>query len=58
MNKYNYTIKREEPSDIEAIDQITKAAFASAQYNSGTESFIIKALRANGQLTVSLVTEE
>jgi predicted N-acetyltransferase YhbS len=58
MYKYNYTIRREEPSDIGAIDQVTKAAFASAAYSSGTESFIIKALRANGQLTVSLVAEE
>lgn len=58
MRKYNYTIRREEPSDIVAIDQVTKAAFAVAAYSSGTESFIIKALRANGQLTVSLVAEE
>ena len=58
MNKNNYTIRREEPSDIEAIDQLTKSAFASAAYSSGTESFIIKALRTNGQLTVSLVVEE
>ncbi|HWV66334.1 N-acetyltransferase [Chitinophaga sp.] len=58
MHKYNYTIRREEPSDIVAIDEVTKAAFAVAAYSSGTESFIIKALRANGQLTVSLVAEE
>ncbi|QEC43677.1 GNAT family N-acetyltransferase [Pseudobacter ginsenosidimutans] len=58
MHKYNYTIRREKPSDIGAIDQVTKSAFASAAYSSGTESFIIKALRANGQLAVSLVAEE
>ena len=58
MHKYNYIIRREEPSDIGAIDQVTKAAFASAAYSSGTESQIIKALRENGQLTVSLVAEE
>lgn len=58
MYKSNYTIRREEPSDIGAIDEVTKAAFASAAYSSGTESFIIKALRTNGQLTVSLVAEE
>ncbi len=58
MHKYNYTIRREEPSDIESIDQVTKAAFASAAYSSGTESFIIKALRAGGQLTISLIAEE
>ncbi|WP_127124482.1 GNAT family N-acetyltransferase [Pseudoflavitalea rhizosphaerae] len=58
MHKYNYTIRREEPSDIDAIDQVTKAAFASAAYSSGTESFIIKALRISGQLTVSLVAED
>lgn len=58
MHRYNFTIREETPSDIEAIDQVTKAAFASAAYSSGTESFIIKALRANGQLTASLVAEE
>lgn len=58
MHKYHYTVRREQPSDIEAIHQVTKAAFASAAYSSGTESFIIKALRENGQLTVSLVAEE
>ena len=58
MHKSNYTIRREEPSDIGAIDQVTRDAFASAAYSSGTESLIIKALRANGQLTVSLVAEE
>lgn len=58
MHKYNYTIRREEPSDIDAIDQVTKSAFASAAYSSGTESFIIKALRANGRLAVSLVAAE
>lgn len=58
MHKYKYTIRREQPSDIGAIDQVTKTAFDSAAYSSGTESFIIKALRANGQLTVSLVAEE
>lgn len=58
MHKSNYTIRREKPSDINAIDQVTKAAFASAAYSSGTESFIIKALRANGLLTISLVAEE
>ena len=58
MHKYNYTIRRETSSDIEAIDQVTKAAFASAAHSSGTESFIIKALRANDRLTISLVAEE
>jgi predicted N-acetyltransferase YhbS len=58
MHKSNYIIRREKPSDINAIDQVTKAAFASAAYSSGTESFIIKALCANGQLTISLVAEE
>lgn len=34
--RHNYTIRREKTSDIEAIDQVTKAAFASAAYSSGT----------------------
>ncbi|WP_288878814.1 GNAT family N-acetyltransferase [Pedobacter panaciterrae] len=58
MHKYIYSIRREEPSDIGAINQVTIAAFATAAYSSGTESFIIKALRVNGQLTISLVAEE
>ncbi|MCF3107855.1 N-acetyltransferase [Niabella sp. CC-SYL272] len=58
MYKYNYTIRQEKPADIETINAVTKAAFASAPYSSGTESFIINALRKNGQLTLSLVAAE
>lgn len=58
MHNFNYSIRKEDPSDIESIDQLTRSAFASAAYSSGTEAFIIKALRAGRQLTVSLVAEE
>lgn len=58
MHKFNYSIRKENPSDIESIDQLTRSAFASAAYSSGTEAFIVKALRTNHQLTISLVAEE
>lgn len=49
------TIRTEQPQDIEAIAQITKAAFQNQAYSSHTEHFIVNALRKQGQLTVSLV---
>ncbi|NML40667.1 N-acetyltransferase [Chitinophaga sp. G-6-1-13] len=58
MNTNNYIIRKETISDILQIDAVTKAAFLSAAHASGTEQFIIRALRASGQLTVSLVVEE
>ncbi len=48
-------IRPEQPSDIAAIRQITKAAFASMEYSSQTEAEIVDALREAGALTVSLV---
>ncbi|MDP9813526.1 putative acetyltransferase [Rhizobium tibeticum] len=48
-------IRPEQPSDITAIRQITKAAFASMEYSSQTEAKIVDALREAGALTVSLV---
>ena len=51
-------IRDESPSDIQAIDTITRAAFAHHPYSRQTEQFIVKALRAAGALAVSLVAEE
>ncbi|MBW9116229.1 N-acetyltransferase [Rhizobium cauense] len=48
-------IRPEQPSDIAAIRQITKAAFASMEYSSQTEAEIVDALRDADVLTVSLV---
>ncbi|WP_083490855.1 GNAT family N-acetyltransferase [Stenotrophomonas humi] len=48
-------IRDELPDDVEAIDRITRAAFADQPYSSHTEQFIVAALREAGQLTLSLV---
>jgi putative acetyltransferase len=50
-------IRKETTSDIEAITQVTIAAFRTLSISNHTEQFIIKALRAAGALTLSLVAE-
>ncbi len=50
-------IRNEIESDIEAIFDITKAAFENHPYSNNTEQFIINALRAANVLTISLVAE-
>jgi putative acetyltransferase len=50
-------IRHEKASDIEAIFKITKAAFADHPYSNNTEQFIINALRAANDLSLSLVAE-
>ena len=50
-------IRKETPSDVEAITHVTIAAFKTLEISNHTEHFIIKALRAAGALTVSLVAE-
>lgn len=52
------TIRPEAPSDEEAIEQVTRRAFLSHPYSHQTEQFIIRALRADHALSVSLVAEE
>lgn len=51
-------IRDETPADVEAIGDITVAAFAPLEISSHTEQFIVQALRAAGALTVSLVAEQ
>lgn len=51
-------IRSELPSDAAAIEAVIIAAFSTAEHSSGTEQFIVQALRDSGQLTVSLVAEE
>jgi putative acetyltransferase len=48
-------IRNETKSDIKAISEITKAAFATLAVSNQTESFIIDALRDANVLTISLV---
>ena len=50
-------IRDETESDIEAITEITKQAFANHPFSRNTEQFIIHALRTANALTVSLVAE-
>jgi putative acetyltransferase len=50
-------IRKETASDIDAITQVTIAAFNTLPISNHTEQFIIKALRDAGALTISLVAE-
>lgn len=52
------TIRPETPSDEEAIEHVTRRAFLSHPYSHQTEQFIIRALRADHALSVSLVAED
>jgi putative acetyltransferase len=53
----NIRIRNETASDIEAISQVTEAAFLTLPISRHTEQFIISALRTANALTVSLVAE-
>lgn len=50
-------IRKETAVDIEAITQVTIAAFRTLPISNHTEQFIISALRDAGALTISLVAE-
>jgi putative acetyltransferase len=50
-------IRPETDADIEAIGEVTKAAFENHPISRQTEHFIIAALRAANALTISLVAE-
>ena len=50
-------VRRETPEDIEAITEVTIAAFTDHPISNMTEHFIVRALRGSGALTVSLVAE-
>lgn len=50
-------IRSENPSDIEVIDEVTKAAFEDSSYGQQTEHLTVNDLRAAGALTVSFVAE-
>lgn len=58
LNAMPATIRPETPSDEEAIERVTRCAFLSHPYSHQTEQFIIRALRADHALSVSLVAEE
>ncbi|MFZ2089325.1 MAG: N-acetyltransferase [Desulfobaccales bacterium] len=50
-------IRNETQSDIEAISEVTQAAFENHPISNNTEQFIVIALRAAKALTISLVAE-
>ena len=50
-------IRNETTSDIEAISEVTIAAFQNHPISNHTEQFIINALRESNALTISLVAE-
>jgi putative acetyltransferase len=51
------TIRNETDDDVNAITEVTVAAFKTLEISNHTEQFIIAALRAAKALTVSLVAE-
>lgn len=51
------SIRPERPSDVQAIAQLTRDAFAAHAHSSHTEHFVIDALRRHGALSISLVAE-
>ena len=55
--KLKPAIRSETNKDIEAISEVTIAAFRTLEISNQTEQFIIGALRAAGALSVSLVAE-
>ena len=55
--KSRIVIRNETPDDIEAITEVTIAAFKTLPISQHTEQFIIEALRAAKALAVSLVAE-
>ena len=54
----NIVIRKEQPDHIEAITEVTAAAFERNEHSSHTEQYIIMALRRASQLTLSLVALE
>lgn len=55
--KLEIVIRTETSADIEAIAEVTRAAFETLEISNHTEPFIIETLRAAKALTVSLVAE-
>lgn len=53
----NVIIRDETAADYDAITDVTVAAFNTLEISNHTEQFVVKALRAAGVLTVSLVAE-
>ena len=54
----NIRVRGETPADVRDIEALTAAAFLHAPHTSHTEQYVINALRAAGQLTLSLVAQQ
>jgi putative acetyltransferase len=57
MTFKEFLIRTETPEDIEAITELTAAAFATLEISDHTEQYIITALRNAGALAISLVAD-
>ncbi|MGS1077845.1 GNAT family N-acetyltransferase [Pseudoxanthomonas beigongshangi] len=53
-----YALRSETPVDPPAIRLLITEAFTGAEHASGTEAAIVDALRARGELTLSLLAEQ
>lgn len=57
ISEYEMILRKETAADIEAITEVTKAAFENHPVSRQTEHFIIHALRKANAMTLSLVAE-
>jgi len=57
MTHEGLRIRAETAADTQSIEAVTAAAFLEAPHTSGTEQYIVNALRRAGKLTLSLVAE-
>jgi Predicted acetyltransferase len=55
MNIDHLLIRDETPDEEDAISELTRVAFATLAVSDHTEQYVISALRASGNLTLSLV---
>jgi len=51
-------IRKEQPSDVQSIHEVTISAFLEAPHTDHTEQFIVNALRESGALSISIVAED
>ena len=58
LGRVRWAIREERAGDERAIHEVNAAAFADHPHSEGTEPFIVDALRADGDLMLSLVAED
>ncbi len=52
-----FLVRDEEPTDHAAVEELHRAAFAGLEHSDGSEPSILRRLRADGALTLSVVAE-